>query len=100
MTDSSDADERTMQEIDLPPFEAAIDQAHVASVMCSYNRVNGVYACENPYLLNTVLKEAVRLRRLGHVGLGRHALHRRRRATTASTRSRTRTAWHVLRRAR
>ncbi|HVU72306.1 MAG TPA: glycoside hydrolase family 3 C-terminal domain-containing protein [Mycobacteriales bacterium] len=56
MTDSSDADERTMQEIHLPAFEAAVKQAHVGSVMCSYNRVNGVYACENPYLLNTVLK--------------------------------------------
>ena len=56
MTDSSDADERTMQEIHLPAFEAAVKQAHVGSVMCSYNRVNGVYACENPYLLTTVLK--------------------------------------------
>src|SRR4051812_24940382 len=54
-TDSSDADERTMQEIHLPAFEDAV-RAGVASVMCSYNRVNGVYACEQPYLLNTVLK--------------------------------------------
>ena len=56
MTDSSNVDERTMQEIHLPAFEAAVKEAHVGSVMCSYNRVNGVYACENPYLLNTVLK--------------------------------------------
>ncbi|MFN2537749.1 MAG: beta-glucosidase [Mycobacteriales bacterium] len=56
MTDSSDADERTMQEIHLPAFEAAVRQAHVASVMCSYNRVNGTYACEQPYLLTKVLK--------------------------------------------
>ncbi|MCU1624894.1 MAG: glycosyl hydrolase [Frankiales bacterium] len=55
MTDSSDASERTMQEIHLPAFEAAV-KAGVASVMCSYNRVNGVYACQQPYLLNTVLK--------------------------------------------
>jgi beta-glucosidase len=53
-TDSSDADERTMQEIDLPPFEAAV-KAGVASVMCSYNRVNSIYACENPTLLRTYL---------------------------------------------
>ncbi|MDX6220441.1 MAG: beta-glucosidase [Frankiales bacterium] len=56
MTDSSDADERTMQEIHLPAFEAAVKQAQVASVMCSYNRVNSVYACEQPYLLTKVLK--------------------------------------------
>lgn len=57
MTDSSDADKRTMQEIYLPAFEAAVRQGHVGSVMCSYNRVNGVYACQQPYLLNTVLKK-------------------------------------------
>jgi beta-glucosidase len=56
MSDSSDADERTMQEIYLPAFEAAVRQADVASVMCSYNRINGIYACENPYLLTNVLK--------------------------------------------
>jgi beta-glucosidase len=57
MTDSSDVDERTMQEIHLPAYEAAVRQGHVASVMCSYNRVNSVYACENPDLLTTVLKQ-------------------------------------------
>src|SRR3954452_10775611 len=56
MTDSSDADVRTMQEIHLPAYETAVKQAHVASVMCAYNRVNGAYACENGYLLNHVLK--------------------------------------------
>ncbi|HVW80580.1 MAG TPA: glycoside hydrolase family 3 C-terminal domain-containing protein [Mycobacteriales bacterium] len=55
MTDSSDASVRTMQEIDLPAFEAAVKQAHVASVMCSYNLVNNVDACQNRYLLRTVL---------------------------------------------
>src|SRR5947209_13773191 len=57
MTDSSDADERTMQEIHLPAYDAAVRQGHVASVMCSYNRVGGTYACENPSLLTTVLKK-------------------------------------------
>src|SRR4051794_41168494 len=56
MSDSSDADERTMQEIHLPAFEAAVKQGHVASVMCSYNRINGVYGCENHHLLTGVLK--------------------------------------------
>jgi beta-glucosidase len=55
MTDSSDATARTMQEIDLPAFDTAV-KAGVGSVMCSYNRVNSVYACENPYLLGQVLK--------------------------------------------
>src|SRR3954469_15984333 len=56
MTDSSVADERTMQEIHLPAYETPVKQEHVASVMCSYNRINGAYACENAYLLNHVLK--------------------------------------------
>jgi beta-glucosidase len=54
MTDSSDASQRTMQEIDLPAFQAAV-KAGVGSVMCGYNRVNGVYDCQNKYLLKTVL---------------------------------------------
>jgi len=57
MTDSSDADERTMEEIHLPAYEAAVRQGHVGSVMCSYNRINGTYACENRYLLRHVLDQ-------------------------------------------
>jgi beta-glucosidase len=57
MTDSSDVDERTLQEIYLPPYEAAVKQGNVGAVMCSYNRINDVYACENPYTLTTVLKK-------------------------------------------
>jgi beta-glucosidase len=56
MSDSSDASHRTMEEIHLPAFEAAVRQGHVGSVMCSYNRVNSVYACQNKYLLRNVLK--------------------------------------------
>ncbi|HWC33943.1 MAG TPA: glycoside hydrolase family 3 C-terminal domain-containing protein [Mycobacteriales bacterium] len=55
MTDSSMVDVRTMQEIHLPAYEAAVKQGHVAAVMCAYNRINGVYACQNRYLLRTVL---------------------------------------------
>jgi beta-glucosidase len=47
---------RAMQESDLLAFHVAIDIAKPGAVMCSYNRVNGLYACENPYLLRDVLK--------------------------------------------
>jgi beta-glucosidase len=52
---SADVDERTLNEIYLPGFEAAVD-AGVGSVMCSYNRVNEVYACDNEELLSDVLR--------------------------------------------
>ncbi len=41
---------------DLLAFQIAIEKGDPGSVMCSYNRVNGDYACENDYLLNQVLK--------------------------------------------
>jgi len=41
---------------DLLAFQIAIERGDPGSVMCSYNRVNGAYACENDYLLNQVLK--------------------------------------------
>jgi beta-glucosidase len=47
---------RAMQESDLLAFHIGIDIAHPGAVMCSYNRINGDYACENPYLLRDVLK--------------------------------------------
>ena len=43
---SAECDARTRWEIYYPPFQAAVD-AGVASVMCSYNKINGIYACEN-----------------------------------------------------
>ena len=43
-------DERTLHEIYYPPFEAAVS-AGAGAVMCSYNRINGLYACENPATL-------------------------------------------------
>ena len=49
-------DERTLREIYLPQFEAAVKEGGVGSVMCSYPRVNGQYACENQHLLEDVLK--------------------------------------------
>jgi beta-glucosidase len=56
MTVSSDVSERTLHEIYLPAFEAAVKEGHVGAVMCSYNRIAGVYACENPAMLSDVLK--------------------------------------------
>jgi beta-glucosidase len=53
---SSDVDERTMREIYLPTFEAAVTKAHVDAVMNSYNLVNGVHATQNDFLNLTVLK--------------------------------------------
>ncbi len=55
-TDSSNVDERTLQEIYMPAFDAAVQQGSVGAVMCSYNKVNDIYACEQPYTLNDVLK--------------------------------------------
>ena len=51
-------DRRAMQETDLLAFEIAIKESNVGTVMCAYNRVNSVFACENPYLLSDVLKKA------------------------------------------
>jgi len=55
MTISSEIDIRTQHEIYLPPFKASVD-AGVGAIMCSYNLVNGIYACENPDTQNTILK--------------------------------------------
>ena len=56
MSSSSDADERTIREIYFPAFEMAVKKAQPWTVMCSYNRINGVYASENPWLLTDVLR--------------------------------------------
>ena len=62
MTISSEVDERTLRELYLVPFEAAVaplDEggADVRSVMSSYNRINGTYACDNGPLLRDVLRD-------------------------------------------
>lgn len=51
------AEERTIREIYLPHFEAAVKEGGVEAVMCSYNKLNGPWACENPWLLMDVLKK-------------------------------------------
>ena len=57
MTNSSNLSERTLQEIYLPAFEEAIKTAKPWSVMCSYNQINGTFACEDPHLLTDILRE-------------------------------------------
>jgi beta-glucosidase len=56
-TISSDADERTMREIYLPPFRAAVTQGNVAAVMTAYNLVNGIHCSQHPLLIDQILKK-------------------------------------------
>ena len=56
MSSSADVDERTLREIYFPAFETAVKQEQPWTVMCSYNRINGVFASENPWLLTEVLR--------------------------------------------
>ncbi|MGN0771414.1 MAG: beta-glucosidase [Christensenellales bacterium] len=57
MTVSAEADERALREIYLRPFEYAVKEGKPKTMMCSYNKINGVYACENKKYLNDVLRE-------------------------------------------
>ena len=54
---SSDMDDRTMREIYLPAFEAAVKEAHVGAIMNSYNLVNGVHATQSDFLNNQLTKK-------------------------------------------
>ena len=56
MTVSSNVDERTLREIYLTAFETAVKKADPWTVMCSYNRINGVYASQNKRLLSDILR--------------------------------------------
>ena len=53
---NAQVDERTLREIYLPAFESAIKRGQAGSVMCSYNKLNGPYACENKELLDGYLR--------------------------------------------
>ncbi|KAA0960064.1 beta-glucosidase [Microbacterium sp. ANT_H45B] len=57
MRASSDIDPRPLHEIYLRGFERVVTEAQPWTVMCSYNRINGVYASEDPWLLTRVLRE-------------------------------------------
>ena len=54
---NANIDKRSMRETDLRAFEIALGISDAGAVMCSYNRVNGDFACENSYLLTDVLKK-------------------------------------------
>ena len=54
---SSEIDERSLREIYLLPFEVAVKDAGTWGVMSSYNRLNGTFASENPWLLTKVLRD-------------------------------------------
>jgi beta-glucosidase len=55
---NANIDKRSMRESDLRAFQIALEISDAGGVMCSYNRVNGDFACENSYLLTDVLKKA------------------------------------------
>ena len=55
---NANIDKRSMRETDLRAFGIALGISDAGGVMCSYNRVNGDFACENSYLLTDVLKKA------------------------------------------
>ena len=57
MSSSSDCDEKTIREIYFPAFEMAVKEAQPWTVMCSYNRINGTFASEHPWLLTDVLRK-------------------------------------------
>jgi beta-glucosidase len=49
--------ERAYQEVYNRPIGKAVKDGHPASAMCAFNKINGVWACENPELLTTILRE-------------------------------------------
>lgn len=57
MTSNSVVDERTMREIYLASFEEMVKAAKPWTIMCSYNRINGTYACENRTYLTDILRD-------------------------------------------
>jgi beta-glucosidase len=59
---NANIDKRAMRETDLRAFEIALGISDAGAVMCSYNRVNGEFACENSYLLTDVLKKDFQFR--------------------------------------
>ncbi len=57
MSVNAEIDERTLHEIYLAAFETAVREAKPQTVMCSYNKINGVYSSQNKYLLTDVLRD-------------------------------------------
>ena len=54
---NSVADERSIRELYLKPFERAVKKAHPMTMMCAYNKINGTYCCENRHLLTDILRD-------------------------------------------
>lgn len=54
---SSQADERSMREIYLAPFETAVRESRPAAVMCAYNKINGVHCSDSRELMTDILRE-------------------------------------------
>jgi beta-glucosidase len=52
-------DDQTLHEVYAAPFEAAIRNADVSSIMCSYNRINGTFACGNQSTLTKILRDEI-----------------------------------------
>ncbi|WP_348260782.1 glycoside hydrolase family 3 C-terminal domain-containing protein [Telmatobacter sp. DSM 110680] len=52
-------DDQTLHEVYVAPFDAAIRRADVSSIMCSYNRLNGTFACGNKDSLTTILRDQI-----------------------------------------
>jgi beta-glucosidase len=65
-------DDQTLHEVYLAPFDAAV-KAGVSSIMCSYNQINGLYACGNPHTLTTDLRDQMHFK--GFVTSDWGALH-------------------------
>jgi len=57
MSSDSIVDERTLREIYLPAFEKAVKTAHPATVMCAYNKLNGIFCSDNHPLLRDILRD-------------------------------------------
>jgi beta-glucosidase len=58
--EDSIVDERTLREIYFPPYEASILDGHVGTLMCAYVKTNGIYSCENPDILNGLLRKVLK----------------------------------------
>jgi len=56
-SDNAIVSTRTLQEVYLPAFQDSVQQGAASSVMCSYSTINGTYACQNPYILTTALRQ-------------------------------------------
>ena len=81
-------DEAALRMSDLLAFEIAIERGKPGSVMCAYNRVNGVHACESPFLLTEVLAQRLGLAGLRDDATGAPRIRPRPRPTPGSTRNR------------